>query len=303
MPYRLPSEVRVVEVGLRDGLQNEAAFVHTDDKLRLLDALLAAGLRDIEFTSFVHPRWVPALADADRLAARLQGYDPTLRLSALTPNMRGLERAIATGVREVAVFMSASETHNLRNINKGRDETWPVFEPIFARAAEAGLKVRAYLSTAWGCPYEGDVAPCEVLRMSQRLLEMGAYEISLGDTIGVGDPLQTRRLLEALLSALPADKLAMHMHDTRGAALANCMVGLEMGITTFDTSLAGLGGCPYAPGASGNLATEDLVYALERMGVRTGVDLDALLEAGCLAQRLLGRPLAGRVLATKDCKE
>ena len=292
----LPERVQVYEVGPRDGLQNEHAFVPTEDKLALIGTLAAAGLERIEATSFVHPRWIPPLADADRVASSLDHTSQRTTYTALVPNVRGLERALAHGMREVAVFMSASETHNLRNINKTRADTYPAFEPVFAACAEHQVPVRAYVSTAWGCPYEGDVEPAEVLAVSARLLEMGAYQVSISDTIGVGDPLQTRKLLAFLLAKLDVNQVAMHMHDTRGLALANCVVGLDMGVTTFDASIAGLGGCPYAPGASGNLATEDLVYTLHRMGVETGVDLDRLAEAGVLAQKLLGRKLPGRAL-------
>jgi hydroxymethylglutaryl-CoA lyase len=292
---RYPARVQVYEVGPRDGLQNESAFVPTEDKLALIGALAAAGLPRVEATSFVHPRWIPPLADADRVASGLPTVDGTL-FTALVPNQRGLDRALAAGMREVAVFMSASETHNQRNINKSRDETYTAFEPVFAACAAAGVAVRAYVSTAWGCPYEGDVAPAEVAGVARRLVKMGAYAISLGDTIGVGNPAQTHRVLDAVEAVVPIDRVALHMHDTRGCALANCLVGLERGVTTFDASIAGLGGCPYAPGASGNLATEDLVYMLHGMGIETGVDLDRLVDAGLLAQRLLGRTLPGRAL-------
>lgn len=296
----LPESVQVYEVGPRDGLQNEKAFIATEDKLRLIEALTEAGLQRIEATSFVNPRWIPPLADADYVAAGLRSLPrpegrPVI-YTALVPNLRGLTRAIDAGLEEIAVFMSASETHNKRNINKQIDETWPVFEPVFAACAEAGVRVRAYVSTVWGCPYEGDVDPKAAARISARLIELGAYQVSLGDTIGVGNPRQTREILDVVLSAVEPAQVAMHMHDTRGTALANCLVGLEMGITTFDASLGGLGGCPYAPGASGNLATEDLVYMLHEMGVQTGVDFDRLIDAGMLAERLLGRPLPGRAL-------
>lgn len=296
MAAALPERVEIYEVGPRDGLQNETAFVPTSDKLRLIEALAVAGLRRIEATSFVHPRWIPALADGDAVAAGLHER-PGVRYSALVPNQRGLSRAVATGMKEVAVFMSASETHNQRNINKSRDEALAAFEPVFAICADAGIAVRAYVSVVWGCPYEGDVAPDEVARIAARLLEMGAYEISLGDTIGVGTPTQTKRVLDAVAARLPLDRVAMHMHDTRGTALANCLIGLQHGVRIFDASIGGLGGCPYAPGASGNLATEDLVYMLHGMGIETGVDLDRLVEAGLLAQELLGRKLPGRALA------
>lgn len=291
----LPERVQVYEVGPRDGLQNEKAFVPSEDKIRLIDALAAAGLPRIEITSFVHPRWIPALADADRIAGHYRDREGPI-WTALVPNLRGFDRALKSGMSEVAVFMSASETHNKRNINKTRDETYTAFEPVFAACAEHGIAVRAYVSTVWGCPYEGEVDPAEGAAVAARLLAMGAYEISLGDTIGVGTPLQTRRVLDAIGAAVPLDTVAMHMHDTRGTALANCVVGLEYGVGTFDASVAGLGGCPYAPGASGNLATEDLVYMLHGMGIATGIDLDRLVDAGLLAQTLLGRTLPGRAL-------
>lgn len=292
----LPLRVSVYEVGPRDGLQNEKAFVPTEDKLRLIGALANAGLRRIEVTSFVNPRWIPPLADAEYVAAGLRTRDDAT-WTALVPNLRGLDRAVGAGLREIAVFMSASETHNKRNINKTIDETWPAFAPVFERCAGEGVRVRAYVSTAWGCPYEGDIAPDVVLRVTDRLLAMGAYEVSLGDTTGVGNPAQTHRLLERVIPAVGVNRLAMHMHDTRGTALANVVVGLEMGVRTFDASVGGMGGCPYAPGASGNLATEDLVYMLDCMGIETGIDLDALSEAGLIAQSLIDRPLPGRALA------
>ena len=295
MLNHLPKTVQVYEVGPRDGLQNEQAFVQTEDKIRLIRALEKAGLGRIEITSFVHPRWIPALADADRVAAEFQATSST-NFSALVPNMRGLERALRTDLTEVAVFMSASETHNVRNINKTRDDTYLAFKPVFEGCAAANIAVRAYVSTVWGCPYEGEVDPCETAKVAARLLEMGAYEISLGDTIGVGNPAQTCRILEMIEKEVGLDRVAMHMHDTRGMALANCLVGLEYGITTFDSSIAGLGGCPYAPGASGNLATEDLVLMLHGMGIETGINFDDLIAAGRLATGLLDRPLPSRTL-------
>jgi len=291
-----PDRVRVYEVGPRDGLQNEVAFVPTEGKAALIDALAAAGLPAIEVTSFVNPRWIPPLADAENLCALLRDRPGLPRITALVPNEKGLDRALAHGLREVAVFMSASESHNKRNINKTRAEALAAFAPVFSRCRAEGVAVRAYVSVVWGCPYEGAVSPAAVLETTERLLDLGAYEISLGDTIGVGHPRQTRELLEFLLTTVPSGRLAMHMHDTRGTALSNCLIGLEMGIRTFDSSVGGLGGCPYAPGASGNLATEDLVYMLNGMGYETGVDLDRLVAAGMLAETLLGRPLPGRAL-------
>jgi hydroxymethylglutaryl-CoA lyase len=290
----LPDRISVYEVGPRDGLQNEPAAVGTVLKLRLIEALMLAGLKRIEVTSFVSPRWIPQLADADELAGELPQADG-VTFSALCPNARGLQRALAAHIPEVAVFLSASETHNRRNINKSIAQTLDVFRGFVPQALANGARVRGYVSTTWGCPYEGEVDPRRALELTRTLIDMGCYQVSLGDTIGVGTPLQTRSILTRFLGELPAEKLAMHMHDTRGQALANVLVGLEMGIRTFDAAIGGLGGCPYAPGASGNLATEDLVYMLDGMGITTGVDLQRLWEAGRLAEVLVNRPLPGRV--------
>jgi hydroxymethylglutaryl-CoA lyase len=290
----VPPEVSVYEVSPRDGLQNEAAPVTIEGKRELILALVSAGLKRIELTSFVSPRWVPQLADAEALAASLN-VPADVTLSALCPNAKGFERARSAGLREIAVFLSASETHNQKNTNKSVAQSFEAFAEVVPPALEAGMRVRAYVSTVWGCPYEGDVDPKVGIDISRRLLELGCYQVSLGDTIGVGTPLQTRDIVRAFLSEFPADKLALHFHDTRGTALANALVGLELGVRDFDASVAGLGGCPYAPGAAGNLATEDLVYMLEGMGVRTGVDLERLIEAGRVAERVVGRKLPGKV--------
>lgn len=291
---QLPERVSIYEVGPRDGLQNEAVTIGTVRKLRLIEALIAAGLSRIEITSFVSAHWIPQLADADRLA-ELVGQHAGVQLSALCPNMRGLARARVADVREIAVFLSASETHNRRNINKSIAQALGAFEELIPQALGYGMRVRGYVSTAWGCPYEGAIAPAQVLALTQRLIELGCYEISLGDTIGVGTPLQTKQLLKVLLGEVPAGRLAMHMHDTRGQALANVLVGLDLGIRVFDAAIGGLGGCPYAPGASGNLATEDLVYMLQHMGIETGVDAEKLFEAGRVAEAVVRRELPGRV--------
>jgi hydroxymethylglutaryl-CoA lyase len=289
----LPDEVSIYEVGPRDGLQNEQAVVPTEGKLRLIGALADAGLRRIEVTSFVSPKWIPPLADSLQVAEALQPRDGVI-FSALVPNARGLEGALKAGMAEIAVFLSASETHNQKNINKTIDETFEAFEDVIGPALEAGMRVRGYVSVVWGCPYEGEV-PAERSRgIVQRLLDMGCYQVSLGDTVGVGTPRQTERILDVLGDGVPLGALALHMHDTRGTALANALVGLMKGITTFDASVGGLGGCPYAPGASGNLATEDLVYMLDGMGIRHGVDLQNLVVAAELAQDLVGRELPGR---------
>jgi hydroxymethylglutaryl-CoA lyase len=290
----LPPEVSLYEVSLRDGLQNERATVLLRDKLRLADALASSGLRRIELTSFVSPKWIPQLADADELAKHAPKF-PGVTWSALCPNERGLERAVAAGTEEIAVFMSASETHNQRNVNKTIAQTLATFDNVIVGAVKAGIRVRGYVSTAWGCPYEGQVPAEKVLWVAQELRRRGCYQISLGDTIGCGTPRQTRDLLRLFFQEFKASELALHMHDTRGTALANVLVGLEMGIRDFDASVAGMGGCPYAPGAAGNLATEDLVYMLDGMGVRTGVDLEKLVEAGRVAESLVGRTLPGKV--------
>jgi hydroxymethylglutaryl-CoA lyase len=290
----LPDSVSVYEVSPRDGLQNEAAPIPLSGKLELLKALIAAGLKRIELTSFVSPRWVPQLADADELV-KAAVVPPDVTVSALVPNAKGFERAVAAGLKEIAVFMSASETHNRKNTNKGIEQSLDTFEEVVPPARAAGLTVRAYVSTVWGCPYEGNVPLDTSVGIARRLLELGCYQVSLGDTIGVGTPLQTRDIVKAFLSEFSVPQLALHLHDTRGTALANALVGLELGIRDFDASVAGIGGCPYAPGAAGNLATEDLVYLLHGLGVKTGVDLDKLIEAGRVAETVVGRPLPGKV--------
>lgn len=290
----LPDRVSVYEVSPRDGLQNEAAPLPLEAKKRLIEALVDSGLDRIELTSFVSPRWVPQLADAEELVASVKAPNG-VTLSALCPNAKGFERARAVGLHEIAVFMSASETHNRKNTNKTIEQSLETFSEVVPPALESGMRVRAYVSTVFGCPYEGDVAPKTSLEITQRLLALGCYQVSLGDTIGVGTPLQTRKLCQMFLAEMPADKLALHLHDTRGTALANALVGLELGIRDFDASVAGLGGCPYAPGAAGNLATEDLVYMLHGMGIATGIDLEKLIAAGRVAEAVTGRRLPGKV--------
>jgi hydroxymethylglutaryl-CoA lyase len=297
------ARITVYEVGPRDGLQNESRVVPTADKLALARALADAGLQRIEATSFVSPRWIPALADADDVVAGLPRR-AGLTWLALVPNVKGLERMIAARARagaepprlDAAVFLSASETHNRKNVNRAVDESLAGFEEVLARAIGEGIAVRGYVSTAFGCPYEGKVAPERVVEIARRLLDLGCHQVSLGDTIGVGTPNQVRELSARLLGTMRPEQLALHLHDTRGTALANVLAGLEAGVTTFDAAIGGLGGCPYAPGASGNLATEDLVYMLHGMGHETGVDFARLVEAGALAQRLVGRTLPGKAL-------
>ena len=291
----LPERVDVYEVGPRDGLQNELRTLPTRDKARLIEALVAAGEKRIEVTSFVSPKWIPQLADAEELL-RLVGRREGVVFSALVPNLKGLQRAKEAGLEEAAIFISASEAHSKKNINKSIAEALAGAKEVAAAAREAGMRVRGYLSTVWGCPYEGHVPVERVVDISRQLVDAGLYELSLGDTIGIGTPRQTEEILGALLKHMPVEKLALHLHDTRGTALANTLVGLAMGVRTFDASIGGLGGCPYAPGAAGNLATEDAVYMLHGMGVQTGIDLDKLVGAGEIAQELIGRKLAGKYL-------
>jgi hydroxymethylglutaryl-CoA lyase len=291
---RLPDRVSIYEVSPRDGLQNEKTMLPLEGKKQLIAALLATGLRRIELTSFVSPKWIPQLSDADDLVRQVKA-PPGVTFSALVPNAKGLERALAVGLPEIAVFMSASETHNRKNTNRSIDSSLETFEEVVPPALQAGLRVRAYVSTVWGCPYEGAVDPLRALDITERLLALGCYQVSLGDTIGVGTPRQTERILSVFLEKVPPDKLALHLHDTRGTALPNVLAGLAMGVRDFDSSIGGLGGCPYAPGAAGNVATEDLVYMLHGMDIETGLDLDKLVEAAKLAEKVIGRALPGKV--------
>jgi hydroxymethylglutaryl-CoA lyase len=288
-------DVRVYEVGPRDGLQNESRPIPLEAKLRFIDRLADAGLREIEATSFVSPKAIPQLADADELMRRLHRR-PGVRYPVLVPNARGLERAEAAGVEAVCVFTAASEAFTAANIGMSISASIEAFGPVIARAREGGWWTRGYVSTAFGCPFQGEVGEAAVVGVSQQLLELGVQELSIGDTIGVAGPMDVRRVVRALLTAgIRPDQLAMHFHDTRGTALANVAVALELGIRTFDASTGGTGGCPYAPGAAGNLATEDLVYLLDREGLTHGVDLDALIEAAREISAVLDRPLATKV--------
>ena len=290
----LPGEVRIVEVGPRDGLQNENAEISTADKIALIDKLSATGLRSIEATAFVSPKWVPQMADASQVLAGITRRDG-IRYPVLVPNEQGYERARAAGAGEVAVFTAASEAFNLKNTNAGIDESLRRFEPVLARAKADGVRVRGYVSTVLGCPYQGAVPVIDVVRVARSLHDMGCYEISLGDTIGIGTPAKARAMLKAVAAEMPMAALAIHFHDTYGQALANVLACLEEGVAVVDSAVSGAGGCPYAKGASGNVASEDVVYMLHGLGIRTGIDLDALAEVGRWLAVLLGRENGSKV--------
>jgi isopropylmalate/homocitrate/citramalate synthase len=289
----VPPRVTVVEVGPRDGLQNEGQRLETADKIALVDALSAAGLPVIEVSAFVSPKWVPQMGDAGDVFAGIHRH-PGIRYTALVPNLAGLERAHAAGVTEIAIFAAASETFSRRNLNQTIEASLATYREVIARARPQGMRVRAYLSTSFGCPFEGPVAPERVALLSAALIEMGAFQVAISDTIGIAHPGQVRTVLETLAGRVPLETVALHFHDTRGMALANVMAGLDLGVTTFDASVGGLGGCPYAPGATGNLATEDLIYMLDGLGIATGVSLPALLEASRFIEPKVGHPLPSR---------
>ncbi len=275
----LPSKVKIVEVGPRDGLQNEKVNIDLATKVTLIEALAKSGLSMIETGSFVSPKWVPQMADSAQVFAAINRQN-AVTYSALTPNLKGFEAAVAAGADEVAIFGSASESFSQKNINCSIAESLARFEPVIAAAKAKDIKVRGYVSCVLGCPYEGEIAPGNVASVAKTLFEMGCYEISLGDTIGVGTPIATQKMLDAVLGVVPLCAVAVHFHDTYGQALANILVALQMGTNVIDSAVAGLGGCPYAKGASGNVATEDVVYMLHGMGIATGVDLSMLAEAG-----------------------
>ena len=296
-----PSRVTVVEVGPRDGLQNEAAAIPTADKIAFVDLLTAARLPAIEVTSFVSPKWVPQMADAAEVFAGIT-KNQAIRYSALVPNITGLERASQAGVTEIAIFTAASESFSRRNINQSVDASLETYRDVCSAAAEHGIPVRAYVSTAFGCPFEGDVPPAAVARVAATLIEMGAFEVSVSDTIGIAHPGQVPHVVGAVAERVPLDRIALHFHDTRGTALANVMAALDLGVKTFDASAGGLGGCPYAPGATGNLATEDLIYMLHGLGVETGVDLAALIDASRFIESRVGHPLPSRYYRAENSR-
>lgn len=291
---RYPAKVTIVEVGARDGLQNEAGQVATDDKVRFVDLLTDAGLGVIEVSAFVSPKWVPQMADAGEVFARID-RSPAVRYTALVPNIPGLERAHAAGVGEVSVFAAASEGFSRRNINQSIDESLETYRAVCARATELGIRVRGYVSTAFGCPFDGRVSPEKVAEVCEALINMGAVEVAVSDTIGIAHPRQVAEVVEAVAGRIPLGQIALHLHDTRGMALANVLAGLNVGVATFDASAGGLGGCPYAPGATGNLATEDLVYMLDGLGIDTGVSLDGVIAASAFIESRIGHALPSRV--------
>jgi isopropylmalate/homocitrate/citramalate synthase len=298
MSAALP-RITVYEVGPRDGLQNEPATIPTGDKVAFVDALSAAGLPVIEISAFVSPTWVPQMADAADVCCGI-ARRPGTRYVALVPNARGLDRALSAGMTEVAVFAASSETFSRKNINQSIADSLVNYRGVAAQAIAAGCRVRAYLSTAFGCPFEGDVAVAKVVELTQTLLDIGAYQVSVSDTIGIAHPGQVRRVLDVLTAAISPGALALHFHDTRGTALANVLASLESGIRTFDSSAGGLGGCPYAPGASGNLATEDLLYMLHGLGYDTGVSIDAVYAASRAVEPLVGHPLPSRYVQARN---
>ena len=292
----LPSRVQVVEVGPRDGLQNEAAAIATADKIAFVDALSAAGHATSEVSAFVSPNWVPQMADAAEVFAGI-ARRPGTRYTALVPNVHGLSRAIAARADAVAIFAAASESFSQKNINQGIAASLDTYRAVCDAARAAGLPVRAYVSTAFGCPFEGAVDPDAVARVASALIEMGAYEVAVSDTIGIAHPGQVPRVVGAVAARVPLERIALHFHDTRGTALANVLAALHLGVTTFDASAGGLGGCPYAPGATGNLATEDLLYMLDGMGIETGIRIADVARASRLIGARLDHPLPSRYLA------
>ena len=295
MTQSYPSKVNIVEVGPRDGLQNEPEQIATPHKIKFINKLADAGLTRIEATSFVHPRWVPQLSDAMDVMAQLAPR-PNVAYSALVPNLKGFYRAIDSGARHIAVFTAASETFVQHNINMTVAASLENFRPIVDQSLERGMTVRGYVSTCFVCPYEGPIAKEKVLDITLKLLEMGVSEVSLGDTIGAAIPRDVRETVGYVIATVPKERIALHFHDTYGMAIANIQAGLELGISSYDASAGGLGGCPYAPGASGNVATEDVIYLMDRMGIETGVDINKVAEASEFMQRVLGRPLPSKNL-------
>jgi hydroxymethylglutaryl-CoA lyase len=297
----LPKSVTIIEVGPRDGLQNEEHFVPTDQKIELIERLSETGLKRIEITSFVHPKAIPQLQDSEEVVKRVRSK-PGILYSTLVPNEKGLERAIASGVKEIGLFVSASETHNQKNVKMSVSESLRGFRNITEKALSNGIRIRGYVVTAFGCPYEGKVSPERVEFIVDEYKTLGVHEIALGDTTGMANPVQVSRMVERIKPRLDSMGFALHFHDTRGTALANVLAALQQGVTVFDGSIGGLGGCPYAPGASGNIATEDLVNMLEEMGIETGVNLEELIQCAQYAREIIKKDLPGHlILAGRIC--
>jgi len=294
LPSKLPQQVKVVEVGPRDGLQNEATPVSANDKIYLIEKLAEAGVSYIESGSFVSPKWVPQMATSTEVFEKLNRNN-NVTYAALTPNMKGFEAALAVNADEVAIFGAASQSFSQKNINCSIEESLERFAPIMQAAKQANIKVRGYVSCVLGCPYEGDIDPEQVALVAEKLFAMGCYEISLGDTIGVGTPASVTKVIQAVSARVPTDKLAVHFHDTYGQALTNIYAALQLGVTVVDSAIAGLGGCPYAKGASGNVATEDVVYMLNGLGITTGIDFQKLLQAGWFISKKLGKTPLSKV--------
>lgn len=294
--------ITIVEVGPRDGLQNERVSISTADKIEFVNRLTAANLPVIEATAFVSPKWVPQMADAADVLAGIT-RKPGIRYTALVPNLAGLDRAVQAGVTEIAVFAASTESFSRKNINESIDESLANYRQVCARALALGMRIRGYVSTAFGCPYEGDVPPENAAAVAARLIDLGVFEVAISDTIGIAHPGQVPRVLDAVLARVPVDRVALHFHDTRGTALANVLASLPFGISTFDASAGGLGGCPYAPGAAGNLATEDLVYMLNGMGAETGVSLQAVLQASAFMAARLDHRLPSRYFQAAKATE
>lgn len=292
----LPKEVIIKEVGPRDGLQNEKEWISTENKIAWINMLSNTGVKEIEYSSFVSPKMIPALSDAREVGRRIQ-RNPNVSYSALVPNMKGLEYALESGIDGASVFMSASETHNQKNINKSIEQTYPVLGEVIKEAKAAGKRVTGYVSTVFDCPYEGRIRPEEVLKVCERLIDAGADDLSLGDTIGSAVPSQVEQLLEIIMEHFPKEKIILHFHDTRGMAIANIMTALHYGITRFDSTVGGLGGCPYAPGAAGNVDTNDVLYLLHGVGIHTGINERKMQDAGLYIQSKLGKKLPSRSLA------
>jgi hydroxymethylglutaryl-CoA lyase len=304
MSSRLPTSVKIVEVGVRDGLQNEKNIIPTDTKIELINRLLDAGVNTVEATSFVSPKWVPQMSDHVEImhyvSQHLLAQYPNNHFPVLTPNIKGFENATQSGAKEVAVFAAASESFSQKNINCSIEQSIERFQPIFEQASNQGVRVRGYVSCVMGCPYEGKIPLDNVVRVAERLYQSGSYEISLGDTIGVGTARETQRLISAVSHVVPIENIAIHFHDTYGQALANIFAALQLGVSTIDASVAGLGGCPYAKGASGNVATEDVIYMLEGLNISTGIKLDKLIQAGNFISDFLGRQNGSKVARARQ---